>query len=118
VAAARLADAGPGRETARAELVGVETRAGDAAAVDDDLVREDLVRRVAEAVRLLAAEAPLDAEVTREVPVRHHDARLDLDLRRRRVELGHQALRLLDEARQVADDDRVRALVDVDLPAR
>ena len=63
------------------------------------------------------AEAPLDAEVAREVAGGDHDARLDLDLGSRGVELADQAPGLLDVARQVAHDDRVRALVDVDLAA-
>src|SRR5262249_43953594 len=89
---------------------------GDAArvrhsrAVDHDRVRERHVRRVAVADGVLLVEAPLDAEVTREVPARDHDPGLDLHLRRRAVELADELLRLLDVVRQVAYEQRVRAV--------
>ena len=49
-------------------------------------VRKREVRRVAERRIDAAVEAPLDAELPREVLVRLDDARLDLDLRLRLVE--------------------------------
>ena len=79
---------------------------------------KDQVGGVAVAAGLLVVEAPLDAEVAREVPAGDHDARLDLHLGRGAVELGDEGLGLVHVGRQVAHDHRVRALVHVDLAAR
>ena len=61
-----------------------------------------------------AVEAPLHAERAREVAVRLDDARFDLDLRLRPVERVDQVAAVCEPVRQVGDDERVGARVDLD----
>ena len=66
----------------------------------------------------VAVEAPLDAELARGIAIELHDARFDFDLRLRPVERPHQLRGGGDAVREVADDQRVRAGIDLHVTAR
>ncbi len=62
-------------------------------------------------------EAPLDSQVARGGHVHVHETRHDLHLRRPRVEAPDHRLRLIQAVLDIRDQQRVRALVDFDVPA-
>src|SRR6266545_3009121 len=110
--------AAPGRADAGGGGLSVLVRAdparrGHTPAVDDERVGEGQAGRVAELRSIGLVEAPLDAEVTSEVAAGDDDARLDLDLARRKVQGGDEVLGLFQEVGEVVDDQRVRARIDV-----
>ena len=84
-------------------------------AAGGDRVGERQVGGVAQLGGHLAAEAPEQAEFARRRLGGADDARLDLDLRLRPIELGDQLLRLGQAVRDVEEDQRVGVLVDLDV---
>ncbi len=82
------------------------------------LVRERQVRRVAELRRHPPVQPPLDADRPGELAGGRHDPRLDLDLTLRPIERREQARDRLQPGRQVRDDERVRAVVDLHVASR
>src|SRR5262249_35495486 len=85
---------------------------------DLDARRPDEAGRVAALRAGGRATAPLHAELAQERRARFDDARLDRDLRRLEIERQRELRDLGAVAGDVADDQRVRARIDLDVALR